>query len=98
VPENKHHVFSARTTEEGLGILNSLRKERGVGWDELVIGAVCSHYGLDTAVMAFPKQANPSKAKPKGRTAGEAKGKRKGEADGKDSRRPQNGRKSTIQA
>ena len=28
-------VFSARTTEEGLRLLNSLRQERGIGWDDL---------------------------------------------------------------
>ena len=78
MPERKHRVFSARTTDEGLGILNDLRKERGIGWDELVIGAVCTHYGLDVAAMAVPKKTKPGKAKPKGGTAGEAKGKRKG--------------------
>jgi hypothetical protein len=29
--KEKHHVFSARTTEEGLRLLNGLRKERGIG-------------------------------------------------------------------
>jgi hypothetical protein len=98
MPDKKHHVFSARTTEEGLRMLNELKKEKDIAWDELVIDAVCAHYGLDRAVMELPKQARPDKAKPKGGTAGEAKGKQKGEADGKDGRRQQNGRKSTIQA
>ena len=57
----KQRVFSARTTEEGLGLLNGLRKERGVGWDELVIDAVCAHYGLDRLVMALPKAYKPEK-------------------------------------
>ena len=35
----KQHVFSARTTEEGLKVLNGLRKERGIGWDDLVVDA-----------------------------------------------------------
>ncbi len=30
----KQHVFSARTTEEGLRLLSDLRKEKGIGWDE----------------------------------------------------------------
>ncbi|MFC1893515.1 hypothetical protein ACFLYR_05745 [Chloroflexota bacterium] len=46
MPDKKHHVFSARTTEDGLGILSNLRKERNVDWDDLVIDAVCAHYGL----------------------------------------------------
>ncbi len=53
--KQKHHVFSARTTEEGLKLLNQLKQERGIGWDELVIDAVCAHYGLDRGVMALPK-------------------------------------------
>ena len=35
--KQKHHVFSARTTEEGLRTLNQLKEERGIGWDELVM-------------------------------------------------------------
>ncbi len=85
--EEKHRVFSARTTEEGLGILNGLRKERGIGWDELVIGAVCAHYGLDRNVMAIPKPTKPDKHdRPKSKRTGKAKSKRKGAEDGKDRR------------
>ena len=86
--KEKHYVFSARTTEEGLRVLNDLRKKRNVGWDELVIDAVCTHYGLDRAVMALPKHAKPDKPQPKDRQTGNAKSKRKGEADGKDKRQP----------
>jgi len=57
----KQHVFSARTTEEGLRLLNGLRKERNIGWDDLVIDAVCAHYGLDRGVMALPKAYKPDK-------------------------------------
>ncbi len=59
--KEKHHVFSARTTEEGLEVLNQLKEERGIGWDELVIDAVCAHYGLDMGVMALPKAEKPQK-------------------------------------
>jgi hypothetical protein len=82
----KHHVFSARMTEEGLRVLNELREQRNVGWDELVIEAVCAHYGLDTAVMALPQQVKPDKLQPKDRRTGNAKSKKKGETDGKDNR------------
>jgi len=51
----KQHVFSARTTEEGLRQLNELKAKLGIGWDDLVIDAVCAHYGLDRGVMAIPK-------------------------------------------
>ena len=57
--EKKHHVFSARTTGEGLRLLSELRAERGVGWDELVVDAVCAHYGLDRGTMALPKAERP---------------------------------------
>jgi len=70
--DQKHHVFSARTTEEGLKVLNQLRAERSIGWDDLVIDAVCAHYGLDRGVMAppkaerLPKPAKESKKSEKG--------------------------------
>jgi hypothetical protein len=53
--KQKHYVFSARTTEEGLRLLNELKKERNVGWDDLVLDAVCALYGLDTLAMFPPK-------------------------------------------
>ncbi len=62
----RHYVFSARTTEEGLRRLNDLRKERNVGWDGLVIDAVCAHYGLDKGAMTVPKPVKAEKQdKPK---------------------------------
>ncbi len=59
--KQKQHVFSARTTEEGLKALNALKAEQNIGWDELVIDAVCAHYGLDRGVMALPKTEKPAK-------------------------------------
>jgi len=59
--KEKQHVFSARTTEEGLKALNKLKARLGVGWDELVVDAVCAHYGLDRAVMAPTKAKKPPK-------------------------------------
>ena len=64
--KEKHHVFSARTTEEGLRRLNEVRKEKGIGWDELVVDAVCAHYGLDRGAMTVPKPVKAGKQdKPK---------------------------------
>jgi hypothetical protein len=59
--KQKQHVFSARTTEEGLRLLNGLRRERGIGWDELVIDGMCAHYGLDRAALSLPKKEKPAK-------------------------------------
>jgi hypothetical protein len=59
--KEKHHVFSARTTEEGLRLLNGVREERKIGWDELVVDAVCERYGLDRLVVALPKPYRPEK-------------------------------------
>ena len=60
--KQKHHVFSARTTEEGLRLLNGHEgRERDIGWDDLVIDAVCDRYGLDRLVMALPKAYRPEK-------------------------------------
>jgi hypothetical protein len=54
--KRKQYVFSARTTEERLRLLNGIRRECSVGWDELVIDAMCDRYGLDKSVMALPKK------------------------------------------
>ena len=59
--KERHYVFSARTTEEGLKLLNGIREERKIGWDELVIDAVCDRYGLDALVMSLPKAYRPEK-------------------------------------
>jgi hypothetical protein len=65
----KRFVFSARTTEAGLRALNQLRQEKEIGWDELVVDAVCAHYGLDRSVLALPR----AERKPKVETKAEAK-------------------------
>ena len=70
--KQKQYVFSARTTEKGLRRLNELKEQRGIGWDDLVIDAVCAHYGLDTLVMALPKAYKPDK---------KSEGKKKGGKD-----------------
>jgi len=67
-------------------LLNDLRKEKDIGWDELVIEAVCAHYGLDRAVMALPKQVKSDKLQAKDRMTANAKNRKKGETDGKDKR------------
>jgi hypothetical protein len=71
--KQKQHVFSARTTEEGLRLLNGLRKERNIGWDELVVDAVCAHYGLDKAVMALPRIEKPMRESRRKQAANKSK-------------------------
>jgi hypothetical protein len=62
--KEKQHVFSARTTEEGLSLLNGVKARLNIGWDELVIDAVCDRYGLDRAMMAPPRKDRPIKEAP----------------------------------
>ncbi len=57
----KQHVFSARTTEEGLKALNELKASLKMSWDELVIEAVNTQYNLDKAMMTLPKKEKPAK-------------------------------------
>lgn len=59
MPNDKQHVFSARTTEAGLKALNQLKAELGVSWDKLVVDAVCTHYGLESSVLMLPTSGRP---------------------------------------
>jgi hypothetical protein len=86
MPREKQHVFSARTTEEGLRVLNAKKAELGVNWDEMVVDAMCTKYGLDRNVLALPRVERPKKEpKPKAkRSRKEPKAKKtKGEKAGK---------------
>ncbi len=65
MPREKQHVFSARTTKEGLKALNGLKARLGVSWDSLVIDAVNAHYGVD--VPKPPRVEKAAKAKGKER-------------------------------
>jgi hypothetical protein len=80
MPKSKHYVFSARTTRDGLRQLNDVKRERDLSWDDLVIDAVCAHYGLDKSVLALPKAEKPE---PKAETEAKAKPKVKAKAKAK---------------
>lgn len=54
MPDTKHYVYSARTTEEGLAPPNKIRADRQISWDMLVNTAVCDHYHLDPVVINLP--------------------------------------------
>ncbi len=49
----KHYVFSARTTRDGLAVLSKAKGDRG--WDNFVNEAVCAHYSLDPAAINLPQ-------------------------------------------
>lgn len=49
--DKKHYVFSARTTEEGLKILNMIREEQKLSWDELIIPAINAHYNVHVSMI-----------------------------------------------
>ena len=59
--KEKQYVFSARTTEDGLGLLNKLKADLGVGWDEMVVDAVCEKHNLNKAALMLPKPERPKK-------------------------------------
>jgi hypothetical protein len=77
----KHYVYSARTTKDGLAVLNKARGDRG--WDSFVSEAVAEHYGLDLNVIALPpsKFLEERKAKREAREAEKAA--KKAERDAK---------------
>jgi len=84
MPREKQHVFSARTTEEGLKTLNELKARLGVSWDGLVIDAVNAHYGVD--VPKPPRAERPPKAERAAKAKGkEKKSKAEGQRGGKGS-------------
>jgi hypothetical protein len=78
-----HYVYSARTTEQGLALLNKAKGEKG--WDAFVNEAVCQHYGLDPAAINLPpskyllerEEKRKAKEAEKARKAAEKKAKAK---------------------
>jgi hypothetical protein len=80
----KHYVYSARTTDEGLALINKARGERG--WDEFVNQAVAEHYGLDLGIIALPpsKFIEEQKSKREAREAEKVARKAEREAKAKD--------------
>ncbi len=55
--EDKHYVYSARTTEKGLGLINKARGDKS--WDKFLNEAVAGQYGIPVSNLMLP----PSKAK-----------------------------------
>lgn len=80
MPE-KHYVFSARTTEEGLKALNAKRTELKVGWDDFVVDAINTAYDMDVPkIPAKPVDELALKAKEDKAQAKADKAKAKAEA------------------
>ena len=80
----KHYVYSARTTEKGLAILNKAKGDRS--WDAFIAEAVAAHYSLDLAKVALPpsKFLADQSAKREKRDADRAKAKAAREAKAKE--------------
>ena len=76
------HIPCARTTELGLKALSELKYRLGVGWDALVIDAVCAHYELDRAAMSLPPRAKKDTEPKAGAGTREAKKRTAGEKAG----------------
>ena len=53
MPDNKHYVYSARTTEKGLVLLNKTKGDKK-SWDAFINEAVAEHYSLDLANITLP--------------------------------------------
>lgn len=51
--DKKHYVFSARTTEEGLKMLNDLKARLNISWDELIVPAINRAY--DVSIPMVPR-------------------------------------------
>jgi hypothetical protein len=79
MPKEKQHVFSARTTEDGLRTLNDLKKRLGVGWDDLVIDAVNAHHGVEIPKVPKRERTPKAESKPKPEKKPKAEKKAKGE-------------------
>jgi hypothetical protein len=60
----KHFVFSARTTGDGLRMLNELKSKLACSWDDLVIDAVNAHHGVEVPKVPRKERA-PRAEKPK---------------------------------
>ena len=71
---NKHYVYSARTTEKGLALLNKTKGD--MSWDQFINDAVAAHYKLDTTVISLP----PSKFLEEQKAKRDAKATAKAEA------------------
>jgi hypothetical protein len=58
----KQYVFSARTTEAKLKVLNEVKSKAGVEWEKFVIEGMCGYYKVDKAIMALAKKETPTQA------------------------------------
>lgn len=52
MPDIKHYVYSARTTEQGLALLNKTKGERS--WDAFISEAIAAHYDIGIDDLTLP--------------------------------------------
>ena len=77
----KHYVYSARTTNEGLALINKARGDRG--WDAFINEAVAGHYGIDLAAISLPPSKFLEEQKAKREAKAAEKAAKKAERDAK---------------
>ena len=85
----KHYVYSARTTEAGLRLLNQAKGE--MSWDQFLNTAISEHYKLDIGVIGLPpsrfladrQAARELKAKEKAEKAAKAAADKQAKAEAK---------------
>ena len=94
MPQSGHYVYSARTTEKGLALLNKTKGPE-MNWDRFINEAVCAHYNLPLDVIQLPpskflaerdekrKAKEAEKAAKKAEREAQAKEKAKAKADAK---------------
>jgi hypothetical protein len=90
--DKKHYVYSARTTEKGLALLNRTKGDRS--WDSFVNKAVSEHYGLALEDISLPPSKFLAEREEK-RKAREAKKARKA-AEKKAKEKPKKATKKTA--
>lgn len=69
MPKGKHYVFSTRTTGEGLSLLDWLKADLGLGWEDLALDTACACFNSNGAAVALQKARKMAKgAKLKGKS------------------------------
>lgn len=61
--DKKFYVYSARTTAEGLKLLNATKDKLVIGWDKFINDAVAEKYGLKLETIALPPSEFEEKRK-----------------------------------
>jgi len=58
--DTKHYVYSARTTKEGLALLNKAKGD--MSWDQFLNAAMAKQYDLDLSIIGLPPSEHLAQA------------------------------------